>query len=356
MIIAVILISCSNRRKGELGQREKQEKAITVMVQEMQPGNLEKYIRVTGKLEGIIDVTMRSETNGKVLEILKKLGDWVNASESIGRIDNSDYQNQLDQAEANLMAAEANYETAEIQMNVSEKLYEENKVSESEYLQAKSSLKAAEASLKGAVAGVETARKTFNNSQFIASVSGYISEFNLEIGEYISAGSVVANIVNIKKLLIKTGVGESDVNYIKKGNSVIIAYYGEDYPARVTGIGIKPVTGGHNYPVEIELDNKDNKLLPGMIVEGRIHAKTFENVIYTSIENLREQYDQSFVYVINDENRAELHIVELGEKVNQNIILISGIQVGDKLVIDGIDSLIEGSLVDMKTGFADNGK
>lgn len=351
LTIIIVFSSCSRPQRGGFGGSNNQEEAVTVLVQEIQPGNLEKYIKITAKLEGITDVTVISETSGKIISVNKNLGDWIKAGESLGRIDNSDYLNALEQAQANALAAEASYETATIQMNVSESLYQQGKISESEYLQAQSAVKSAEAGLKGANAAIHIAEKAFNNSQFTAPVSGYISEINLEVGEYISMGSIVANIVNHKKLIIKTGIGESDIGYVKVGNDVKINYEGKEYIAYVTGKGIKPVTGGNNFPVEMELDNPDLKLLPGMIVDGYIHTGTFENVIYTSIENLREKYDQELVYVINSENRAELHVVELGEKVANNVIITSGLEPGDKLVIDGIDSLSDGTLVEVKSGF-----
>ena len=90
-----------------------------------------------------------------------------------------------------------------------------------------------------------------------------------------------------------------------------------------------------------------------MVIEGRIFSQTYKDILYTSIENLREKYDKKFVYVINSENRAEIRIITLGEKVENNIIITSGIKAGDKLVIDGIDSLSDGTLVDARTGFND---
>ena len=89
VITAVIMLSsCSRPQQNGFGGNGGQEKAITVLVQEVQPGNLEKYIRISGKLEGVSDVTLISETSGKIVSVNKKLGDWIHASESIGRVDN----------------------------------------------------------------------------------------------------------------------------------------------------------------------------------------------------------------------------------------------------------------------------
>ena len=356
-IIALIMfamISCQNRKSGSFAENQRQEKPVVVMIEEVKPADLDKYIRVSGKLEGSTDVNMISEVSGKIITVHKKLGDWMEAGESLASIDNSDYQNQLRQAESSLLAAEANLESAEMQMKISAKLYESEKISESEYLRTTSAFKAAEASLKGAAAQLASIRKILANSQFTAPVSGFISELNLQIGDYVAMGRVIANLVDSRKLRLKSGVGELDITALKKGDKAVIFYQGEEFPATVSGIGIKPVTGGNFYPVETELKNKDNKLLPGMIVEARILSGTYRNVVFTSITNLREKYDQSFVYVINAENRAELRMVELGEKIGKNVIILSGMQTSDKLVIDGIDSLIDGSLVEVKTGFNNN--
>lgn len=356
LVFAMLLVSCTKPQGPNQKQMggEVKEKAVLVMVQEMQPMNLDKYIKVTGKLEGITDVNLLSETNGKVVEIYKNLGDWVEKGEAIGRVDNTDAANQLKQAQASLMAGESTLESANINFRVSQNLYGKQMISEGEYLQAKSNQKNAQAGYNGLLASVEMARKNYENSEFNAPVSGFIAELNLEIGEMVNSGKYIAGIVNSKKLLIKTGVSESDISYVTKGDQVIVTFHGKEYEGKISGVGIRPVMGGNNYPVEIGLANPNLELFPGMVVQGRIFSQTFKNVLYTSIENLREKYDKKFIYVINTENRAELRIVELGEKVANNIIIKSGLQAGDKLVIDGIDSLSDGTLVEVKSGFEIN--
>jgi len=353
-VISVSLVSCS--KKGKPGMKmnnNTKEKEVIVMVQEMKLQNLDKYVNIIGKLEGITDVDLSSETNGKVIEIYKNLGDWVNKGDAIGRVDNTDAENILLQAQASLLASEANLETANMSMTASQKLYDENKISEREFLQAKSSLKNAQAGYNGTLASAESARKNLDNSQFTAPVSGYIAELRLEVGEMVSPGMKIAGIVNSKKLKIKAGISESDISFVQKNDPVKVIYKNKEYAGKISGVGIRPTSGGNNYPVEIVMNNPNNELYPGMVIEGRIFSQTYENILYTSIENLREKYDKKFVYIINSENRAKIKIVTLGEKVENNIIITSGLEVGDKLVIDGIDSLSDGTLVDARTGFSE---
>ena len=331
--------------------KQQQDKAFSVMVEKVAPRNLEEYINFTGKLEGITDITLSSQTHGEVKEIYKKLGDWVKKGESIGRIDNAGHRNQIDQAKASLLAAEAGFEVAEMQMKASEKLYEEQNISEAEYVQVTSSFKSAKASLDGAKANLENAQQNLDNSQFTAPVSGYIADMNLEVGQIISTGMQICTIVDSRQLVIKTGIGESGIVYVKKGQQVEIYHdsHPETFTGTITGVGIRPVNGATNYPVEIILDNPEGKLYAGMVIEGRIRSNVHENVIFTSLNNIIQEYDQKFVFIIED-NIAKQRKITIGKKVGENVIIISGIENGELLVIEGMENLEDGSSVEIRKG------
>ncbi len=356
-LIAIVLIlsACSKSEpadeKSTQKSKQQQDKAFTVMVEKVAPQNLEEYINFTGKLEGITDITLSSQTHGKVVKIYKKLGDWVKKGESIGRIDNAGHQNQLNQAKATVLAAEANFDVAEMQMKASERLYKEQSISEAEFILATSSFKSAKAGLDGAKANLENAQQNLDNSQFTAPVSGYIADMNLEIGQTITTGMQVCTIVDSRKLVIKTGIGESGIKYVKRGQQVEIYHdsHSETFAGTITGVGIKPVNGATNYPVEIIMGNPDGILYAGMVIEGRIQSNIHKNVIFTSLNNIVQEYDQKFVFIIED-NIARQRKVTIGKKVGENIIITSGIENGELLVIEGMENLEEGSSVEIRKG------
>ncbi|MFO7896370.1 MAG: efflux RND transporter periplasmic adaptor subunit [Candidatus Cloacimonadales bacterium] len=352
IFISLVLVGCGQRPSGRPAAAGKpQEEAITVMVEEVSRRDLKKFVRVTGKIRGIHDVSLSSEVNGKVVEIYKNLGERVEAGEAIARIDNSEYEIQLEQAKASLLAAEASWEMANLNLDAAERLYAQQQISENEYLQTKSNAKNAQALVKGAAATVQLRQRALDNSKFVAPIAGNLAELNLEIGEMVNAGKIVAGIVNAESLLLKTGVSESDIAYVKQNDSVKIEQGGQEIFGKVRGVGQRPASGSNNYPVEIIFDDGVAALHPGMVVQGNIHSQTFRDVVYISMENLREKYGQVFVFIINSDNRAEMREVQLGEQVSGNIIIEAGLEPGDKLVTDGIDSLSENSLVDARSGF-----
>ena len=356
LIVFSILFGCGKKpaEKSPTSKKggKKTEKNIPIMVEKVQPKNLQQFIKVTGKLEGLTDIVMTSETSGKIIEIKKHLGDWVAKGEEIGRIDNKDYEIQVKQSEASVLAAEASYEVAELQMQTSEKLFQQNSISQVEYSQSKSAYKNALAGLNGAQAGLEKSRKAFDNSRLIAPVSGFITDISIEIGQAISFGQPVCSIVDSKKMIIKTGVGEKEVQKLKKGQQVTISNDGKKdiFYGKITGIGIKPVNNSASYPIEIEIDNPKGKLLPGMVIEASIQSNVFKDVIYTSMNNIIQEYDDYFAFVIIEDNKAERRKVTLGEKVGENVIITDGINIDEKLVIEGVENLEDGSVVDIRKG------
>lgn len=340
----------NNSNSRQSLNKAKEEKPVPVMVEKLQTADLEEYISFTAKLEGITDIFLTSESSGKVVEINKKLGDWVTKGEAIGRIDNDSYLNQQSQAEAALLAAEASLELAEMQYETSKKLFESENISRSEYINAQSSFKQAQAGYESAKATVSQAELAVKNSRFTAPVSGYISDLTLEIGAYIGMGQHVCRIVDNSRLMIKTGLNDLDIKGMEVGQEVYVKYNGlnQEITGKITGIGIAPAAGSVNYPVEIELSNPGNNLLPGMVVSGRILRATYKNVLFTSINNIIKVYDDYQVYVINAENRSEQRKINLGKQVERSVIIESGLLPGDLLVTEGANSLSDGSLVEIK--------
>lgn len=348
--VALLFSGCSKPGGGFSGMK-KEAVPASVIVEVVQPRDLEEFIKIVGTLEGIIDITLSSEVSGKIVEKLKNLGDWVNEGEAIGRIDNADLKNKVDQAEASLLAAKASFESAQLNLTTSEKLYEDGKISKMSYLEAQIGIKGAQAGLEAARAGLESAKRYLNNSLFTAPVSGFITSISLEIGEMIGVGSPVCSIVNSTKLLIKTGIGESDIMSVSKGQHVSIHYddYPHEFDGKITGVGIKPLAGTASYPIEIVLDNQDGLLLPGMVVDGYILAHVYQDVIYTSLNNISEKYDDKIVYIIDENDTAHKVNIELGEEIDRNVIIKKGLNHGDKLVREGYENLQEGTKVIIKS-------
>ncbi len=350
-LILFILLSfgCKKKQTNDLNDSSLSSKDIPVIVEKTLNRNLKEYIQIIGTLEGKSDISFISETSGKIVELNKKLGDWVNKGETIGRIDNKDFAIQLNQAMFALSAAEATKETADLNLKSAEVLKKAGSISYVEYSNAKSSFKNAFSAYEGALARVEQARKTLDNSNLTAPISGQIVDLPIQIGQTINMGSKVCGIVDTKNLIIKTGVGESSISQINNGQPVVIDYSDKNISVTgvITGIGLKPLTGTANYPIEIAL--KETKgLLPGMVVKGEILSKTYTDVLYVSLNSIVQEYDKNYVFVIDDKSIAHRLEVKLGKKINENVIILEGLKINESLVTEGYENLEEGVKVTVR--------
>ena len=257
LLIVILIISACGKKPGNIPENEQinqvEKNKIPVLVEKVELKELEQFICLTGKLEGITDIILTSETSGKIITINKKLGNWVTKGEEIGRIDNKDHEIQFDQASASVLAATAAFDLAELQMESSENLYEREIISKAEFYEATSNYKNALAGLNAAQAGMEQTKKALDNSRFVSPASGYIADLLIEIGETISFGQPICSIVDSRKLIIKTGLGEKEVVRIKNGQNVNIVsdLISGTFEGIITGIGIKPRNNSASYPIEI---------------------------------------------------------------------------------------------------------
>lgn len=353
VFLVVLLAGCGSRSAAPTGKKpggkSTAQRDVPVIVEHVSQQDLQDFIVITGTLEGETDVLMSSETSGTVTVLHKHLGDWVNAGEELGGVDNEEYALLLQRAQATALAAEAAFDAASMNWQTSQKLAEAQTISQADFAQAKSAFKQAQASLDAARAGVKQAQRSYDNSRFVAPVSGYIAHMALEVGERISMGAPVCTIVNTRNMVVKSGISEQDVRKVHRGDIVQLRYDDDLFSGTITGVGKKPLSGTLLYPVEIHLKNHDDLLYPGMAVSIEINTRLYNNVIAISQNVILKQYDTDYVYVISavkdGHGTAEKRPVTRSQDIGERSIITSGIQTGDLLVTEGAENLEDGMMV-----------
>lgn len=345
-LLIIILSSCSSEKKQDSDLTNQGEQIQTVKTEIVEYRDLQLFAHFTGKLEGITDIILYSEVTGKVTGIEKELGQTVKEGEPIADIDSKNFMISYNKAKSELKSATATLDATRIKAETAEKLYEKGQISKYEYINDLSSLIKAEATFEGAQADLEKAKMNYENSKFTSPVEGSIAKINIKEGQYIGLGQPVASIVDCSKLLIKTGVIENEILYVKKGNVAVISHNGTGNVIKgiVKGIGKKPDETGI-YPVEIEMGNPGQKLLPGMMVEGKIETVALNDMIYTSYENLLEEFGRYYVFVAYDDGIINKKEVKPGKKYGNLTLIDKGLNIGDRLVVSGLETLSHGNKV-----------
>ncbi|MEV0381860.1 efflux RND transporter periplasmic adaptor subunit [Nonomuraea sp. NPDC050643] len=173
-------------------------------------------------------------------------------------------------------------------------------------------------------------------------------------GVPVSAGDSIVTVTDVSKLTLDADVDETDVLLVRKGVKAAVeldAVPGATYTAAVTGIGVTPMegtTGGVSYPVRLTLGpgtfddgSKAPTPKPGMSAVTRLTVRESPSAVSTPASAIVSSGRESVVWAIRN-GVAERRVVKLGAQGDAVVEVLSGLSVGDRIVVKGADSVREG--------------
>jgi membrane fusion protein (multidrug efflux system) len=265
-----------------------------------------------------------SETAGRVVEVLKNKGEWVNEGDLIAKVDDELLRTELEATQANLAKL---YKDRERLTNLIEgEAAPRNKMEDVTL-----GILAAEAKEKGL-------KKQIANTSIKAPMTGSLGFRFIERGSVIGPGIQVAQITNLEKLFLMVKVTERDVLNVKKGQAVSVSpdvYPGLSLSGKVTNIGLR-ADNAFTYDVEIEVINpKNNPLRAGMHGKAKFTFDANRKGLTLPRKAIAGSLQDAKVYVVHDSILAELRSVTLGGIFDDKVEIISGIQAGEQVVVAG---------------------
>jgi len=189
--------------------------------------------------------------------------------------------------------------------------------------------------------------KPIETINIYADHGGYVLNKKLSQGDYVKQGQALYTLGSTARLWLIFNVFESDLANVNKGNKVVFttpSIPNKEFNARITYINPLLNSSSRTATVRAEIDNRNNQLKPGMLLNGMITAtrakiKKGEDVPVT-IPNSAILWtgDRSVVYVQVPESEVpsyEFREVEIGNRSGENSTITSGIDIGDEVVTQG---------------------
>jgi membrane fusion protein, multidrug efflux system len=328
LIVAVFAVAFKlydvKRNKSELIAIVKKAKTeIPVITTKVTSESLQLDVTYNGTFEPWCDVTVISESQGKVKECYIHEGDFIDEGDQIVWIDN-------DLAGYQLEIAESAYKKAQDELMRFENLSPGEAVSRQQIEDVRLALKSAKSTFS-------TVKKQYENGFIKAPVSGIISRKYFEKGSYIAPGSPVADIIDIHRMKFNGWFTASDVIQVKTGQSVILTtdlYPGVTYKGTISVVGLEP-DNSRCYLVQAEvMNNQEKRLLPG--IDGTIHIKTKygRKSLLIPRNCIEGSMQKPTVYVIEN-SIAKLREIVVSDIVNNMAIIESGLAEGESVVLSG---------------------
>lgn len=310
-------------------------RSINVEVATLEPTPFREFIRLTGTVEADQDVTIAAEEEGVVRALLVEKGARVEAGQPILKIDDEVLRAQYEQAQAQAQLARETYERQR-------RLWEDEKIgSEIAYLETKYGADVATANAKALAARLE--RTTVR-----APVAGILDDRLVEVGDMVAPGTAVARIIDADPVEVVAGAPERFAGDLTNGapaRVVLDALDGREFEGSVGFVGAAVDADSRTFPLEVVVPNPDGNIKPGMVATLRILRASLDAAVVVPQEALQRTEGGFVVYVAVDRDGvtvAERREVVRGGSDRDSVVIESGLEVGDRLIVVGQQQVAPG--------------
>ena len=321
-LAALALVACGSKEKKNAGDQEERVEQVRVTVLHAQ--EIEREISVSTNLQGYLTQNVAPSLTGKIEHIYREVGDRVAKGADLVRMDQTQYK-----------TTKISLGNLEIEKNRVEMLLKSGSATQQQFDQ----LTAQYNSTKEQLDFLET------NTYVKAPFSGVISAKNYEDGE-LYGGQPVLVLTQIDRLKALVAIPESYFPKMKAGMKLTLTseiYPDQTFPATVETVYPTIDASSHTFQVKIVIPNGKNLLRPGMYVTTTIGLGKAKAIVapYQAVEKLVGANDR-YVF-INDNGHAKRVAVELGQRFDQNVEIISPeIVEGVEMITTGQHKLVDG--------------
>ena len=342
-----------------------------VIVAAVEPRNVPIFDEWIGRLDGSANVDVRARVQGYVQEIAFNEGTVVKEGDLLLRIDPRPYEAALAQAKAELAQAVATQQKADQEEQRQTQLYNKKIASDQDYNNAIQANLAAKATVDAGRAAVDQAQLNLDFATIKSPITGIVGRTSFTIGNFVPAGSGGAEITTISTVdPIELRFGVSEKEYLAWAEEVstllaepleqrdedfeLIRADGKVHPYKgrllASDRAVDPNTG--TIRVTAIFPNPGNILRPGQYARVRLKVEERTGALLVRQRAVVEMQGKNFVWVVDDSNKASMRSVTAGPRIGSDWLIDTGLKAGDRVVVEGLQMLSEGGVVQPTTALA----
>lgn len=326
LLLSITMQSCLREEaeppKGM--EQIQQEEGLPVTVSTISKGNFNTGLTYTATLKGIKESIETAKVGDKIQKINVSVGSVVKQGDVIVEFPKNNPALQFDQAKAALEITKKTFKRMEELLKAGEISQQQYDQVETEYLVSKRNF--------------EQLNQILNIQ---APISGTIISLPFREGDVPKMGDVLFTVSQMSRMVTNVFVTDKEMTFIKKGMKAEVDWNGKKYSGRVSNIDLAMDPHTRAFPVEIEINNPSQELKSGMIVNISIQTSNTEDAIVVPKQFVKHDESNHFVYVLNNDT-AKVRIVEIGQTSGNDIEIVSGLQVGDKIISCCMNTLKDG--------------
>lgn len=320
-----------NKKIEESGTKGKGDKgkgvaSLNVDGVVVQTSNFSSNLEITGSIEANEAVTLRSEVAGLVTGIYFTEGSNVNKGAILVKINDRDIQAQLKEVltRQNLSASNENR---------AKQLLEKGAISQEEY-------DTSFAELQALKAQVQLIRAQLAKTTITAPFSGKIGLRNISVGEYLTPNTTIANLLSANPVKIGFSIPEKYVSQLKNNSDIYFSIDGNNKTFTGKVFAIEPGINEQTRTLQIKAlaANPNNELLPGSFAKVKLALSAIKDAMLIPTEAVIPVLKGKVVYVSKN-GKAQQVAIETGTRTADQVLVLSGLSVGDTVLTTGAMAL-----------------
>ncbi len=325
VFISLILLAAAGCGKKE--QTQQADERPVVRVQGVTSREVPQLAEFTATVEPKVQNNISANVPSRIKSIAVEVGDRVARGQVLATMDDASF----DQIKVQQADLERNYLR-------SKELFQVGAIPQQQLDQIKAQLDVLNASL----------RNIAENTTLVSPIAGIVTARNFDAGD-MASGLPILTVMQIQPVKVLINVSESFYSQIKQGMEVQVkvdVFGDEIFTGKVSLVYPTIDTATRTFPIEIEIPNTDSRIRPGMFARVTVNFGTKEHVVVPDRAVVKLQgTGDNFVYVLNADSTVTYNKVMLGQRLDNEFELLSGVENGAEVIIAGQSRLSNGAAV-----------
>jgi len=326
LALVIGLTSCSKQKQADTAVVTETPNVRLETTVEKQ---VEQTYEVTATVQPDAKNSIAPSAPGRIRQILVEVGTHVSKGQKLVQMD-----------VANLSNLETQIENVKRSYKRVQELFNVGGASQQELDNAKMQLDVAQTNIKN----------LSENTYLLSPISGVITARNYDNGDMYSGQMPVLTVMNINPVKVLINVSESYYSQVKIGMPIDVSFdvlNGQNFQGRVNLIYPTIDERTRTFAVEIKLNNNNNKIRPGMFARVNIEFGKAKRIVVSDRAIVKQAGSGAkFVYIYSD-GKVKYKQIEIGRRVDAGYEVLSGLSLGEQVVIAGQSKLVDGTVVNV---------
>jgi len=339
-------------RRGAQAANQPQPVHVATVTQ----GEMPVVINSLGTVTPLANVTIKTQLNGTLVDVAFREGQMVKKGDVLAQIDPRPYEISLRNAEGALAKDQALLQTARLDLQRYQTLLSQDSIAKQQVDTQASLVKQYEGAVKSDQANVDTYKLDLTYARITAPVSGRVGLRQVDPGNYVTTGDTngVVVITQLQPISVIFTTSEDNLAAILKplhaGTKMSVTAYDRSNTTPLEAGYLETVdnqidTTTGTVKLRATFDNKESMLFPNQFVNTKLLVDVIKNATIVPTSAVLNGSSGSFVYVVKPDNTVTVRNVKAGPVDGERTSIKSGLQVGERVVIDGSDRLKEGAKI-----------